>query len=107
VPPDNVLTAEGTILAAKPKTVKIDGALNAYLVNFQSRHPNRWWKFQKASEAMWRLLLAEELATVQAAQRESQRTGVPARRVPGPLERAIADELEQMKAEESGAIFDE
>lgn len=94
-------------LGEKPKTVRVPGPLNAHVVYFQARHGAKRFSFVKVALAMWRLLLREEHAAMEAARREQAVTGVPAQPKMGPLYKALRDELELMRREESGEIFDE
>lgn len=104
LPPGGMM---GGTLYPKPKTVKVDGPLNAHILMFQARHQGRQHKFQNATKGLWRALLREEDAMMQEAKALQHRTGVPSLPRKGPLLRALERELEQMRAEESGDIFDD
>jgi hypothetical protein len=106
VPPGDLLLPEGVYPADKQKPLVVDYALDAHWQQFRGRNPDLRI-FQKTMRAMMRVLMREEHAAVEAARAEVRRTGVPVRPQVPPLLKAIREELRQMKAEESGAIFDD
>ncbi|PPS89558.1 hypothetical protein [Streptomyces sp. MH60] len=106
VPPGDLLLPEGVYAADKQKPLVVDYALDAHWQMFRVRNPDLRI-FQKTMRAMMRVLMREEHAAVEAARAEARETGVPVRPVVPPLLKAIREELRQMKAEETGAIFDD
>jgi hypothetical protein len=107
--PGGMLRPDGAPpLVQKAKTVRVPGPLNAHILMFQARHGgDRYFSFEKTAMAMWRLLMSEEHAANELALWTARQTGVPAQPVMGPLYRKVLAELEEMRREDSGEIFDE
>ncbi|MFD8650662.1 hypothetical protein [Streptomyces mirabilis] len=106
--PGGLLRPEGAPpLSEKPKTVRVPGPMNEHVVYFQARHGSKRFSFVKVCLALWRVLLREEHEALEAARREAAATGVPAQPVMGPIYRALRDELELMRREDTGEIFDD
>lgn len=107
--PGGLLQPEGApMLVRKAKTVRIPGPLNVHLQTFQARHGGeRVFAFERTAIALWRMLLREEHDARESARREMAATGLPAQPVMGPLYRAVLAEMEEMRREDSGEIFDE
>lgn len=103
LPPGGMM---GGRMFVKPKTVKVDGPLNAHLLLFQARYQGQRYKFQNGTKALWRMLLREEGEMQAEARRLEKESGVPAVPRKGPLMRQFEKELDLMDAEASGEIFD-
>ncbi|MCX4799653.1 hypothetical protein OG497_38000 [Streptomyces sp. NBC_01242] len=93
-------------LVRKAKTVRVPGPLNVHVGGFDARHMGRF-NFERSTLALWRVLLREEHRALEVARHETEVTGVPAQPKMGQLYKALRDELELMRREESGEIFDE
>jgi hypothetical protein len=91
----------------KPKTVKVDGPLNAHVLQFQARYQKQRYKFSRGTIALWRMLLREEWEMQAEARRLEKETGVPAMPRKGLLMSRFEQELDRMDAEASGDIFDD
>ncbi|MGA5598487.1 hypothetical protein ACPCSE_30055 [Streptomyces cellulosae] len=106
LPPDGLMMSGGRTAPFK-KTLIVPAPLNAHLQRFQSRHGGDRYKVQSGSLALWRVLLREEQAAVQAALQESARTGLPPEPKWGPVMQAFLAELDLMDREASGDIFED
>ncbi|MGW9067829.1 hypothetical protein ACWGQT_00055 [Streptomyces yangpuensis] len=106
VPPGEILPAEGAIQTppVKGKTVKVSDPLNRHMQDFMARHPV---EFTKGTLALWRALIQEEAVMRQQAATASKAQGVPVSPKSGPIYVAMAEQLQLMKDEQSGAIFDQ
>ncbi|MEV7675001.1 hypothetical protein [Streptomyces sp. NPDC088752] len=106
LPPGALLQAQGSPpLATKPKTVRVPGALNVHVAGFQARHGTRRYSFDKASRALWRVLLREEHLALEQARVVADATGRPVEPKMGPLFTAVRDELEKMRSETADEDF--
>lgn len=97
---------DAPLLVRKAKTVRVPGPLNVHVGSFDARHASRF-SFERATLGLWRVLLREEHHALEVARHETAVTGVPAQPVMGPFYKALREEMELMRREESGDIFDE
>ncbi|MGW7100314.1 hypothetical protein [Streptomyces sp. NPDC054838] len=106
VPPGGLLPAEGSVKGppVKVKTVKVPDALNRHIMNFMARHPV---DFANVALALWRALMREEIAELEAAKVAQRREGGPVAPKTGPIYQAMAAELQMMRDEQSGRTSDQ
>ncbi|MFD7835519.1 hypothetical protein [Streptomyces sp. NPDC059761] len=106
LPPGGLLPSEDAVKGSpvKGKTVKVPDALNRHIQDFKNRHDV---EFTKGALALWRALMREDAAMIAEAKEASRKSGLPVAPKSGPIYRAMLAELEMMRDEQSGAIFEQ
>lgn len=106
VPPGNLLMAPGALPIGMKPTVPFTPAETAWWQQFVMRNPDMK-VFRKTMRAAIRVMMREEAEMAMAAEEEARRTGVPVAPGVGPFTAAVREERRLVRAEDSGAVFDD